>query len=113
MNIVKVNLSNNGLSLTNITKYKISFQKHRVTTILRIKIREKVAKFFFPLCILLSRVFKTNHQNHLLNVSTVILTLPMRTVFPSGKEASLRFRQLEISVQRHKSLRPFEATNGH
>ena len=30
-----------------------------------------------------------------------------------AKEASPRFRQLEISVQRHKSLRPFEATNGH
>ena len=30
-----------------------------------------------------------------------------------AKEANPRFRQLEISVQRHKSLRPFEATNGH
>ena len=35
MNIVKVNLSNNGLSLTNITKYDISFQKHPVTKFLR------------------------------------------------------------------------------
>ena len=43
MNIVKVNLSNNGLSLTNITKYDISFQKHPMTTNLRI-INGKVAK---------------------------------------------------------------------
>ena len=35
MNIVKVNLSNNGLSLTNITKYKSYFQKDQVTTILK------------------------------------------------------------------------------
>ena len=44
MNIVKVNLSNNGLSLTNITKYDISFQKTSSD-----KISENVAKGYITL----------------------------------------------------------------
>ena len=68
-------------------------------------------KMFFFVRIQLFSVFNTKTINSVYYTS--VLTLPMPTVFWNGKEASLRFRQLEISVQRHKSLRPFEATNGH
>ena len=87
MNIVKVNLSNNGLSLTNITKYDISFPKHPVTKVLKIIIGSDAQGFPCPHTSFQEESPKLSHPIkralwlHHTNVNFDTLIQPVFTVF--------------------------------